>query len=70
MFQWLMTKYYDKFMKDAEERGLRNWRRTLLQNISGDVIAQAGFKILEIDRQSMRGVPPIVRPCIRGVAVK
>ena len=27
MFQWLMAKYYDKFMKDAEERGLRDWRR-------------------------------------------
>ena len=206
MFQWLMAKYYDKFMQDAEERGLRDWRRALLQNISGDVIelgcgtganlelypgsvkrliltepsaymrqqlqvnvlnhkqlnieiindkaesislpdtsvdavvctlvlcsvkdltkalseihrvlrpqgklyfiehvaattnikryqwqrrlafiwkhifdgccitrkteeaiAQAGFKILEIDRQSMRGVPPIVRPSIRGIAVK
>jgi hypothetical protein len=33
-------------------------------------IIQAGFKFQEITRQSMRGVPPIVRPCIRGKAVK
>lgn len=38
MFQWLMAKYYDKFMQDAEERGLRDWRRALLKNISGDVL--------------------------------
>ena len=35
-----------------------------------DVIIQAGFKFIELDRQSMRGVPAIVRPSIRGVAVK
>lgn len=35
-----------------------------------DAIAQAGFKIVEIDRQSMRGVPKIVRPSIRGIAMK
>lgn len=35
-----------------------------------DAIAQAGFKIVEIERQSMRGVPKIVRPSIRGVAIK
>lgn len=33
-------------------------------------IVQAGFKLQEITRQSMRGVPPIVRPSIRGKAVK
>lgn len=33
-------------------------------------IIQAGFKIQEITPQSMRGVPPIVRPSIRGQAVK
>ena len=35
-----------------------------------EAITQARFKILEIERQSMRGVPPVVRPSIRGVAVK
>lgn len=38
MFQWLVAKYYDKFIKDAEEKGLRDWRRSLLQNISGEVL--------------------------------
>lgn len=33
-------------------------------------IEQAGFKYVEITRQSMRGVPSIVRPSIHGVAVK
>lgn len=33
-------------------------------------IIQAGFQIQEITRQSMRGVPAIVRPSIRGYAVK
>jgi len=33
-------------------------------------IKQAGFSIEKITRQSMRGVPPIVRPSIRGVATK
>lgn len=28
------------------------------------------FKIVEIERQSMRGVPKIVRPSIRGIAIK
>jgi len=35
-----------------------------------DAIIKAGFKIVDIKSQSMRGVPPIVRPCIRGVAQK
>lgn len=38
MCQWLMSKFYDQIMKDAEEKGLRDWRRTLLENISGDVL--------------------------------
>jgi ubiquinone/menaquinone biosynthesis C-methylase UbiE len=38
MFQWLMAKFYDNIMQDAEERGLRDWRQLLLQNISGDVL--------------------------------
>lgn len=33
-----------------------------------DAIIKAGFQIVEINRQSMRGVPPITRPSIRGVA--
>lgn len=35
-----------------------------------DALIHTGFVIEEITRQSMRGVPPIVRPSIRGVAVK
>ncbi|CDZ76488.1 ubiquinone/menaquinone biosynthesis methyltransferase [Legionella massiliensis] len=35
-----------------------------------EAMTQAGFKIVEIERQSMRGVPKIVRPSIRGIAVK
>ncbi len=35
-----------------------------------DAIASAGFNIGEIKRQSMRGVPAIVRPTIRGFAIK
>ncbi|MDP3705846.1 MAG: methyltransferase domain-containing protein [Legionellaceae bacterium] len=35
-----------------------------------NAIAEAGFNILEIERQSMRGVPTIVRPSIRGIAMK
>lgn len=38
MCQWLMAKYYDKIMQDAEEKGLRGWRKALLQNLSGDVL--------------------------------
>lgn len=38
MFQWIWSKFYDKIMKDAEEKGLRNWRRELLKNLSGDVL--------------------------------
>ncbi len=33
-------------------------------------IIQAGFTLQDITRESMRGVPPIVRPCIRGMAIK
>lgn len=38
MYQWLWSKFYDKIIRDAEEKGLRDWRQTLLQNISGDVL--------------------------------
>ena len=33
-------------------------------------IIQAGFQLQEITRESMRGVPPVVRPSIRGIAIK
>lgn len=35
-----------------------------------NAITEAGFNIIEIQRQSMRGVPTIVRPSIRGIATK
>src|SRR5262245_34440175 len=38
MYQWLWSKFYDRIMKDAEDKGLREWRRTLLQDISGEVL--------------------------------
>src|SRR3990167_2480524 len=38
MCQWLMAKFYDNIMRDAEDKCLRDWRRLLLQNISGDVL--------------------------------
>jgi SAM-dependent methyltransferase len=38
MCQWLMAKIYDNIMQDAEDKCLRDWRRQLLQNISGDVL--------------------------------
>lgn len=38
MCQWLMAKIYDNIMQDAEDKGLRDWRRLLLQNVSGDVL--------------------------------
>ncbi len=41
----------------------------LTRNTEKDII-QSGFRIEQIERQSMRGVPPIIRPTIRGVAIK
>lgn len=38
MYKWLWSKYYDKIMRDAEEKGLRDWRQSLLKNIAGDVL--------------------------------
>lgn len=35
-----------------------------------EAIIQAGFNIVEIEYQSMRGVPKVVRPSIRGIAIK
>jgi ubiquinone/menaquinone biosynthesis C-methylase UbiE len=33
-------------------------------------IAAQGFDIIQIERESMRNAPPIVRPTIRGIAIK
>lgn len=38
MFQWLMGKFYDRIMHDAEQKCLGEWRQSLFQNISGDVL--------------------------------
>jgi len=38
MLQWLYAKFYDKLIEEAEEKGLREWRKNLLQDISGDVL--------------------------------
>lgn len=38
MFSWLMAKYYDAMLRDAEEKCLRDWRRSLLQNVTGEVL--------------------------------
>lgn len=50
------------------------WQRFLcgchLTRHSEQAILDAGFTIEQIERQSMRGVPPVVRPSIRGIAIK
>lgn len=38
MCQWLMAKYYDRIMHDAEEKGLGEWRGALLKTLQGDVL--------------------------------
>jgi len=38
MFSWLLSKYYDRIMSDAEKKGLQDWRKTLLSNLSGNVL--------------------------------
>lgn len=38
MFSWLMAKYYDAMLRDAEKKCLQNWCKSLLQDISGDVV--------------------------------
>ena len=38
MCQWFMAKFYDKIMQEAEDKGLRDWRQLLLQNVSGDIL--------------------------------
>lgn len=37
-FSWLMAKIYDRSMRKAEERCLREWREGLLGDLSGDVL--------------------------------
>ncbi len=37
-FSWLMAKYYDKIMQDAEAKCLQDWRKALLSHLSGDVL--------------------------------
>ncbi len=41
-----------------------------LARTTEEAIIQAGFSFAEITRQSMRGVLPIIRPSIKGIAIK
>lgn len=38
MLSWLWSKYYDNIMQDAEEKNLKEWRKTLLSQLSGEVL--------------------------------
>jgi ubiquinone/menaquinone biosynthesis C-methylase UbiE len=38
MFSWLMSKYYNYMLRDAEKKCLQDWRKALLQDMSGDVL--------------------------------
>ena len=38
MIAWLFAKFYDPLMRDAEDRCLRDWRQSLLKNLSGTVL--------------------------------
>lgn len=38
MLSWLMANYYDAMLRDAETKCLQDWRKTLLQDLSGDVL--------------------------------
>lgn len=38
MLSWLMSKYYDSMLRDAEEKCLKDWRKALLQDLSGDIL--------------------------------
>jgi ubiquinone/menaquinone biosynthesis C-methylase UbiE len=38
MFHRLFSKFYDSMIKDAEDKGLKDWRRSLLEKLSGDVL--------------------------------
>jgi hypothetical protein len=33
-------------------------------------LVTAGFEVIQIERESMRNAPPVVRPTIRGIAKK
>ena len=35
---WLMSRMYDRFLEGAERAGLREWRRTLLEQARGEVL--------------------------------
>jgi ubiquinone/menaquinone biosynthesis C-methylase UbiE len=38
MFSWLMAKYYDRMLQNAEKKCLHDWRKALLQDLSGEVL--------------------------------
>ncbi len=38
MLSWLFAKYYDRIMADAEQKGLQEWRQSLLKDLSGEVL--------------------------------
>ncbi|HLF66585.1 MAG TPA: class I SAM-dependent methyltransferase [Gammaproteobacteria bacterium] len=38
MLSWLMAKYYDAMLRDAEEKCLHDWRKGLLTDVQGDII--------------------------------
>jgi ubiquinone/menaquinone biosynthesis C-methylase UbiE len=49
------------------------WRRLVgnchLTRSTEDAIASCGFTLIDIERESLRGAPPFIRPSIRGTAV-
>jgi len=38
MFSWILAKFYDRVMADAEQKCLHDWRKSLLSNLSGEVL--------------------------------
>lgn len=38
MFSCLMLKYYDRVLRDVEEKCLKDWRKALLQGLLGDIL--------------------------------
>lgn len=36
--EWLFAKVYDRLIRNAEDKGLKDWRRALLKNASGEVL--------------------------------
>ena len=61
----LISYFYDQIMANAEKACLQQWRSELLQQVSGDIL-----EIESITRESMRKTISIVRPTIRGSAIK